>query len=706
LFDDIRARVAQLIAPTSEKGVTIDFVSQGSVAKVQYLDGSPTDRETVDRETAFAAAVYCYAAIQYRARSVSEPPLHVVTKTPEGEKVTPHRLDELLAAPSDDYDMGETLWLTQASLDTYARTVWDQGRDNLNRTAQLMPFMGDESKVHSAGGRLFGRYELLVEGGRWENRAPEDVVHFRYLSPHSRTDAPSPVDVSLSWLNVGQATRSYVKRIMANGMFPSMVLSPHQDWHPDRDEFDMFKAELARYHTGMANAGKPFTMLGGGTATRASFSLKDLVPAEILNRVEANVAAAFGIAPVILGFLVGLENSPWSNMAEARRFTIEDTIVPLWRMVEKALTRQLLRRIDPNPNLLVRFDLSGVVALQADRSKLITDAQLATTWTLDERRLHAGQDAIGGDAGDWVEAFEPRKVPGLIDPNAKVSSVVTDTKRARSTAYSLFAVRTKRRESSWLADIAHELANESKAFARAAGSAEFAAIYAEAQKGAPEFSVAVMPREYMAALREHDAKNADGLAELLMAAVSPEVTMRAAVEPLMVTAAKEAAEDAVHQAGIAFDLVDEAAVAYARQHAGTSVAGITKTTRKRLAGVIAEAIENGTSLADLRRTIGDLTDGKGRTLFGADRAGLIAETEVTAVTNGAARKSMSDFQASDPGALVEKSWLSARDDRVRPAHVDLDDGKYIPIDDAFANGLQEPGEPRCRCTALYRVGTR
>lgn len=698
MLDAFRQRLAQLIAPQpvglAEKAVPtlsgFDFVSTGGVAQVQYLTSAAADVSAVDRETAFASALYINAAVQYRARNVSEPPLGVMRRTEEGWEPEPtHPVSELLADPSLDYDTGETLWLTMASLDTYARCVWVKDMDRVGRLATLMPFMGDEARVKVAGERLYGVYEILVGGGRWVERQPEEVVDFRYLSPHSRHAAPSPTDVALSWLNVGEATRSHVRQTMANGMFPSAIISPHHEWHPSADEFAMFEGKLNQYHAGPANAGKPFVMLGGGTVSRAAFNLREMVPSETLARVEANVAAAFGVAPVILGYLVGLENSPWSQMAEARRQTIEDTIVPLWRMIEKALTRQLLRPLDPDPDLAVRFDTSGVVALQADRSKLIADAAAATFWTLDQRLVHSGQEPIGGEAGEWIEAMAPA-------PSAAVGP--EEDKADRDTEYSIWRVMVGRRAATWLRTARKLLADDASAYARATSSAEFRAVWAEATKALDVGSLGSDTlRDALREIAALDAKNSDGLAELLMAATERSVAWVEAFEALAEETAKEAARDAVSRSAAAFDLVDESAVRFARRHAASAVGGITKTTRATLAAVIADAIERGDSLADLAKSITEATG------FGPERAKLIAGTEVTAITNGAARQAMSDFQASDPEATVEKSWLSARDDRVRPAHVDLDDGSWQPVDEPFSNGLMEPGEPNCRCTALYRV---
>lgn len=92
------------------------------------------------------------------------------------------------------------------------------------------------------------------------------------------------------------------------------------------------------------------------------------------------------------------------------------------------------------------------------------------------------------------------------------------------------------------------------------------------------------------------------------------------------------------------------------------------------------------------------------------RAETIARTEVVGASNGVA----DDYAGAIHDAMpLEKSWLSAGDDRVRPSHEDAD-GQTVSYDDTFDVGgsqLQYPGDPdgddeetiNCRCTATYDV---
>src|SRR5690606_2332234 len=143
-------------------------------------------------------------------------------------------------------------------------------------------------------------------------------------------------------------------------------------------------------------------------ATVVSFSLRDLMPGDVLDRVEATVAAAFRIPPVVLGFLVGLKNSPWSQMAEARRMTYEDTIEPMWRRDEKTLTRQWLRLVDPNPRRMIRFDTSKIRALQLDRAKMAEIAEKTRdVGTVNERRALLGWEPLEDERGDVIVGNRP-----------------------------------------------------------------------------------------------------------------------------------------------------------------------------------------------------------------------------------------------------------------------------------------------------------
>lgn len=697
MLERFRTKIARLIEPAETKAVTLtgfDFVSRG-MGNVSYFGGAvPGDVEALLRETSYAAAVLSYAAIKYRATNVSEPPLRVYDRTEEGwEVVEDHALARLLEQPSPDYDMGQTLWLTQSSLDVDGRALWTKDADRMQRLGRLMPFMGREYTEEAGTDRIFGLYRLRTTRGELR-LLPEQVVAWRFLNPADRYNPVSPTDVALSWLNLGASVKLAVRNAMLNGMFPGTIISPHHEWHPDPEEFERFKAEIERHHQGPKNAGKPLIALGGVKTERVAFSLKDMLPDEIMDRIEATVAMAYGIAPVILGALVGLRNSPWSQMSEARRFTYEDTIAPLWRMHEKALTSQLLLPVDATPGRMIRFDTSGIEALQRDQSRDITDADKAKHWTIDERRMLTGQKPIGGDRGAWIELLDKPEPavpqPGGADPDEEVQDEERGYRPgSRDVVWSRFDLMQKTVSDDFEEMAAAQLARDRLSISLAVNESEFVAAWTTAlERGADVVARGVKPGEH---------PSAAGLADALIDATDTEAEWSARAERAVRRAARTAAKDIARSQGIAFDLAVSGADRYAHEHAARLVTNVGRTTRAKIRGAVADGLADGDSIPDLAKRIREST------AFSRERATLIARTETTEVVNGAQHRTMADYDAATPMQTVEKSWLSARDRDVRKEHQLLDDGSWIRIEQTFQNGRTHPGDPNCRCTLIYRI---
>jgi len=86
----------------------------------------------------------------------------------------------------------------------------------------------------------------------------------------------------------------------------------------------------------------------------------------------------------------------------------------------------------------------------------------------------------------------------------------------------------------------------------------------------------------------------------------------------------------------------------------------------------------------------------------------------TAVTGAENRGRQDSFErATEMGIVLERTWLSVHDQRVRDAHEELD-GQTVGVDEPFVNSLGEimyPGDPNadpantynCRCTIISRV---
>lgn len=679
----------------------VSFIPRDAAGRtVEHPEFGRAKSAQVTRATAYAVAAYCYVAMKYRAEKYSEAPLMVVEEGKDGEEWLPdHELARTLDEPSPDFDMGDLLALTRLYRDQTGMALWVKDRSRSGEIARITPFSGDEFEVRPDRdtGRIYGTFIVQTASGP-RTYGPEDVVFFREPNPSDWWTGLAPVDVALSLLDLSSEVRDTAKNLLANAVFPSLVLQTHPDWNPDDEEWELFKEQLAE-HALSENKGRPLAITGGGRATVVSTKIADLVPGELLDRVEASVAAVFGVPAVVLQYLVGLKNSPWSQMEEARRMCYEDTIETLWKRDESALTRQLLRPIDPDPSHLVRFDRSGIRALQADDTKrAAVVAQLADVWTVDEARIYTGKEPLNDEIGRAIIAHarpQPFAAPASREPatgedSQQEKSIGGPTHAARRStpplhvknddrdaAWKAFDIATKAQEEIWTAQVYRQLQRDKIAVLALTDE-----VFGLGEKADPLVDWGLILR----LLSEIDAYAAFSRRDW------DEV-----VEPLIDSTGRSAVRTLASEIAIAFDLLIPGLSDYTIRHSAWLITQINNTTRSAIASTLETGFRNGESIERLRQRI-EAADAA----FGKSRAELIARTETTTVYNGARHESMLRY-ARESGERVEKSWLSSRDARVRDEHRALDDETWIPIDQPFANGLMAPGEPNCRCTALHRI---
>ena len=162
---------------------------------------------------------------------------------------------------------------------------------------------------------------------------------------------------------------------------------------------------------------------------------------------------------------------------------------------------------------------------------------------------------------------------------------------------------------------------------------------------------------------------------------------------------------------------DGQAASYLQENARGVMKELNKTTRKRVATQISEALKEAEKLGIVNPVAntpqGDafynsLSKKINKALGGQSlrRSKVIARTETLKATSWARERA-----AKATGKSLEKEWVSMRDDRVREAHNILDNQR-VPMDSFYMyNGhkLDFPGDPKapadlvinCRCTEAF-----
>lgn len=672
-------------------------------------DGGRTMFELAD-PASIAFVAYWYVATRWRAQKIAEAPLMVVAEDQDSgdeEWIADHDLAPLLEDPSPDYDMGELLETISHFLDNDGCALLVKSRMNNGTPARLTPFCKRDFEIHSDATRIFASFTVRTADGSEEFDA-EEVIFFRdFHGSRGLKHGRSRLDVAMSWLKLGARAQQTIYDLLANSVWPSLVVIPDKDWDPDEGVYKEYKQDVQQYAKA-GNKGKPFIALGGGAVESLQASIKDLVPDEVLGRVESVVAAVSGVPAIVLQFQIGMENSPWSQMAQARRMAYDDVIQPTWRKWERTFTKQLLRGEDDDPTHFVKFDASNVVALQTDQ---LIQAQIAQTIgkqaSLNERRAIIGLEPVPDDqdtdgrADEIPELTQPDLATllagvGATPPGGGADGPEEDaTAEADGVAKKATTIETERKL--WL-----ERKLKTAALQDALREEAVPLYVVVAQRQLKNDARKISQIVLHSLLDENDGKAMTTKArgkDTVMSSISRYLaedgrkTWTAAMQPLNQKAAQQSGALMASDMNINFSLLNGNLLTFARKQTGKMITDVNKTTQSLVSDIIQGGIDAKQSTRAIAKTIEEATG------FDRSRAELIARTESTKAFNGAPTESLSVL-GQHTGRAFTKEWSGLLDDKERQEHLDME-GEVVGISETFSNDLQYPSEPNCRCSLLY-----
>jgi len=148
-----------------------------------------------------------------------------------------------------------------------------------------------------------------------------------------------------------------------------------------------------------------------------------------------------------------------------------------------------------------------------------------------------------------------------------------------------------------------------------------------------------------------------------------------------------------------FSLANPRAVKYFKETGGSLkyIKDIQDTTKGSLQRLMVTALGEGWSYNQAGQEIRKLFDGP----ISRDRARLIAVNESARAYETGNHIFAQSIQ--EDGVKMEKSWQNSGDGKVSDGCLENSAAGWIPIDEDFPSGDQEPPRfPGCRCWAIYR----
>ncbi len=200
-----------------------------------------------------------------------------------------------------------------------------------------------------------GGIEKPILGYRYDDgrtrfvATPEQIIFWG--SPSSRAALPfpnapvSPVSAEWSSVLVDNAIRRYQRETL--GRLPYLVGVVETEGatsKPQRDDLQLSLQDIM---------GGKTLVLPQGAHMVAPGLVNDITLSDLAASCEARLCAAFGVHPLLVGFIVGLQNSPWSQYSEARKSfyteTIEPLLVQVGNLLSRGLGKEITLKLRPEP---------------------------------------------------------------------------------------------------------------------------------------------------------------------------------------------------------------------------------------------------------------------------------------------------------------------------------------------------------------------
>ena len=221
------------------------------------------------------------------------------------------------------------------------------------------------------------------------------ILHVKAFHPQDDHYGLSPMQAAASALDVHNSASKWSKALLDNAARPSgAIVYKGADGMGAlaSDQYDRLVDELESHHQGAQNAGRPMLLEGGLDWKPMGFSPSDMEFQKTKESAAREVALAFGVPPMLLGFP---GDNSYANYQEANRAFYRLTVLPLVAKTLEAVNGW----VGPlfGEGLVLKADLDGIAALSAEREAQWRRVSGAEFLTVAEKRQMLGLPKLADD---------------------------------------------------------------------------------------------------------------------------------------------------------------------------------------------------------------------------------------------------------------------------------------------------------------------
>lgn len=308
---------------------------------------------TRPQTTGYGRSGWGFACMQVRGTELAQLPWRL---TRNGEVVENSPLEAMLRDFGPESNWSNAVIATEINQLMSGEAFWAIDRDRLQR---LDP---QTMKVNATPFGITG-FEQIIRGKVVNRFSREEVVYFRNFNPEGDlTGGPSEFEIAKPYMDLEKSAVEYTAAFFQNDATPSLLLTTEQS--VPEAEMGRVKRWWDRIFRGKGKGHKVGFLDKGLKAQILSHDIRSMALVELRDQARRDICTIFRVPMVLVG---SMDEATYANAGEARRFLLENVIVPRAQYYADTINEDLVKRIDPT--LTFEFAVEDLPLLQEDMTE-------------------------------------------------------------------------------------------------------------------------------------------------------------------------------------------------------------------------------------------------------------------------------------------------------------------------------------------------
>lgn len=687
-FQSFLQRVAGIEKPRAKevKKPTADLIAFDNVNYVSPFGMDISKTEQLKRYRGWV-----YSAVSKIAPEVSNITLTLNKKLSNGdiEEVHQHPALDLLDFVNPFmtyYDLVETTITYQ---ELTGNAYWWLVKDGSGNIVEIYPWLRpDRVKVIPSKDTFISGYKYQVPGtSEFVNFEPDEMIHFKYMNPNNPYYGFSPVQAAAFPIGTDERSEKWNMNFYDNSARPDGIIAFEDGLTANQAE--QVRAQWENMHKASDNHGHRIGVISRGKYQAVGFSQKDMDFLEQRKFSRDEILAIFKVPKALLD----PQEVNYASAQVAKKVFVEEVIVPKMQKFVNMLNEFLLPHFGGDD---LFFDF--VTPMEEDEELKLKRYEVLTkigAMSPNEIRAEQGMEPI--DGGDEIRTpnnttqntlgFTPRTTKKK-KYNIRVRSRSTTAEMIGRIKEALVETAASKKKQS----VSQKPPEEKSKFDRY-GQAYWNNKIAKTDKDELKM------REMLVKEFERQEKELRLVRKTVDVSFSVDEEAKIFAEvflPFFQDLVEKYGEEGLRMIGLTgFDVTNDV-----QQHLKTVTGEFAKdvniTTEKKIRAALAQGIEDGEGVPELRKRIQNVFQSAK-----AGRATAITRTEVSKSSNYAVLEGW-----KQSGVVRAKKWFTAEDERVDPICAALH-GKEFTLetdistgDELFGNIQEPPAHVQCRCVLI------